>query len=43
MLNVFCAVIVTIATETWGDAFFDYSYIPWEVDGNDTITTIAPI
>ena len=41
LLNCLCSGVVTLATETWGDAFFDYDYIPWEDDCSENCTNIT--
>ena len=35
LLNVICVAGLTLATETWGVALFDFDEIPW---GNTNVT-----
>ena len=31
-LNIFCVFSITLATETWGRAYFDFGTLPWDVN-----------
>ena len=41
LLNVICVAGLTLATETWGVALFDFDEIPW-ANANVTMTTESP-
>ncbi len=42
LVNILCVLVVTLATFTWGMAYFEFDSVPW---ANDTVsaTTITAL